>query len=642
MSESVVELDQASGADRDRFLQAAEHLVADGRWAEVGDLAETFINGTGGSADSFFLLALSAFMDEDFASALDFGQTAFDLNADAAEVAGFLSTTFALVGNIHQASFFAKMASALPPDARLRAWIPDAVPDFANAFAEIRERPLLQRAAVAAGQNRMLDAEHWFRQHLQVDPASRDAYLGLAHCLMSQERFQEAVENLRAGRHTLPGDAEIASQLGAGLGALGRFAESRGCHRAAMAAAPDDPVIHARAAQDLMLDPDVPARDLPPVFRAWGARFGSTVSLGPERARDPGKERLTLAYLVGGVGGRPGASALAATLARHDPQRFRVFGFGFGALTDAQNIEFQKCFEGWQDVRDVDPITFGTMVGAEQVDILVDLSGFRAPSLLTAFGARMAPVQVSWGGGKAGTGLACMDALLSDAFLDPDDSDDYAERVLRLDHGAVVVDLPTDGVLDEAAGRDGGLVFGADAPLSELSVQTVEAWAGVLHGAPDSQLLLLDHNFRAEENTQRLLEMFGNFGLAHRVDVVNEKSMVNFFRTVDVALVPVRSTRPEVVVNALWAGAPVVCLAGEGRTGREPGAVLAALDLGDTCLADDAGDYAAKALAWAGDAARRTEFAQGIRARLRAAPLFDAGARAADLERAYETLWRGA
>jgi len=178
--------------------------------------------------------------------------------------------------------------------------------------------------------------------------------------------------------------------------------------------------------------------------------------------------------------------------------------------------------------------------------------------------------------------------------------------------------------------------------MAELSSRTVEIWARILHAVPNSQMLLLDHNFRAEENTQRLLGLFGNFGLAHRVDVVNEKVMVNFFRGVDIALVPVHSARPDVVVNAMWASAPMVCLDGAGRYGREPGAALSALGLAEDTLAGNEDDYVAKAVQWAGDEAARQAFGRDIRSRLRTSPFFDGATRVADLERAYEDLWRNA
>ncbi|MCB2102044.1 MAG: hypothetical protein KDE22_14300 [Rhodobacterales bacterium] len=626
-------------------LDEAARLAADGEWAAVAAQCQDLMDQGEGASEVLYLSALAFAAHEDFASAIGYAEKAFSQDSEVAEVANLLSVLHAMVGDLSNSSFYGKMATVLPSSARLAGWaLPDSLPDFSSAFLNVVEDPLLRRAVAALDAGKWLDAEHWFNQHIQIHTASRMGYLGLANCLMVTGRFQSAAETLRAAMHMLPGDAAIAGHLGAALTAIGDKAAGRALHDWAMGLDPDDAGIAGQAAQDALMDTSLSADAITAIFRAWGARHGVETLPGmPVRTAGP-RDRLTIGYLVGNLGGRRAGPALARILARHPSRRYRLVGFGFGPLSAATNMVFQKAFEGWHDVRDTDPITFGSLVTTEEVDILIDATGFAMPQHLSAFGQRMAPVQVAWLGSRAGTGLAGMDAIVSDPVFDPEGADrsGLVETPVSLPSGASLIDLPKD---EGPAGPQAGerpLTFVADASLAEINPATASLWARILHALPESQLLLRDREFRVEVNAERLVALFGNFGVSHRIDVLSGVGDSEFFRSGDIALMPVPALRWEPAVDALWAGLPVI----NGQTGpddsrawREVTSVLAGLGLAGECQAATIETYVQLALDWAADADRRAAFAGAIRGRMEQAPLLDTARRATDLETVYESLW---
>ena len=72
------------------------------------------------------------------------------------------------------------------------------------------------------------EAENWFRQHLAFDSSDKSAHVGLAMSISAQGELRGSVEALRAARHALPHDVDIASQLGTALTTMGRFSEGPG------------------------------------------------------------------------------------------------------------------------------------------------------------------------------------------------------------------------------------------------------------------------------------------------------------------------------------------------------------------------------------------------------------------------------
>ncbi len=634
-------MSRKTSTPEEQFFQRACELVEREDWDGLAEACEAHLIIDEDCGEAYFLLALSAFTRSDFATAVTYGRAAVDVAPDNMEFSDLLAVLYGLAGDIHNATFYAKLASTGKSSDKVKAWLPESLPRFTSSFFEMAERPFFTRALGDSAQGNWGNAEHWFRQHLAFHPRDAEANAALGTTLMIQGLHVPAMESLRAARHVLPKDARIAQLLAAALAALGQFPEAHAVDRSAVAEAPDDPTILAGAIGNLLADPDGAVETIAATTREWGERFGMAQDMAPP-VREPAlKRRLTVGYLVGAVDRSSSARALAEILARHDADAFRVIGFGSGQLSDSFNIVFQKCFETWVDTQDTDPLTFASIAAAEGVDILVDVSGFATPTLLTALGARLAPLQLSWDGCPYGTGLANMDGVLTDAVMDPDDSvaELMVENLVRLDNGAVFAELPLPKAVGDVE-RDDRPVFAADVTLAELDMTTVETWVGLLKAVPEAALILYDRGFHNEHALPRLIGAFGNFGLAHRVDIVSGIEMNDFLAQADVFLLPRFTARTAAVMEALSAGLPVVAWAGSGRHRRVIDSLLHYSGLADEALAESAEAYKEIALRWIGDLQGRKEFADGIAARLAAAPLLDAGNRAADLEKAYLDLWR--
>ena len=90
--------------------------------------------------------------------------------------------------------------------------------------------------------------------------------------------------------------------------------------------------------------------------------------------------------------------------------------------------------------------------------------------------------------------------------------------------------------------------------------------------------------------------------------------------------------------DSLWAGCPLLTLAGETFVSRVAASLLRAVGLPELITANLA-EYEAMALRLAEDARLLSEFRERLEAKKKTSQLFDAEAFAANLERAYETMW---
>ncbi|MEX2451901.1 MAG: hypothetical protein WD407_13680 [Rhodospirillales bacterium] len=630
------------------LIGKAKSAIAAENWDALEQACADYVDVHGKCLETYFLQSFVAYYRDDPSSAVKLLETAMTFENACDEVADTLATHYALVGDLFTCVYYAKIAHTLEPSPAIKALIPASFPTFTRAYATITENPLRKRAHASFEESDLVKSEHWFRQHLSFDPKDRDAYLGMTAGMLTRGELRGVAESLRAGRHALPHDSMIAGLLAHTLVRLGKFSEGHACHRWAQKTAPDDAAIHAQALVDLMADPDQQHRDFPALFRAWGERFGKTAD-DDDSASDffeietpTPKDQLTIGFIMGSAGGAARGVTLSSILMRLDENRYQTVGFGMGALSETNNVVFQKCMGRWHDVAGVDPITLKAIIAAEEIDILVNVAGFTAPELIAISGSRLAPCQIAWMGTPYGTGIEAMDYLLTDSYMDPvsDSRAKYLEEPAFLELGSVVA-FPLVSKQQALPDRiDGEFLFAADAKLHELTPSTIECWAYILHQVPHAKLILLDYDFRQTDTLNGLVSLCGTFGVANRVDIVDSSVSSQFFEQADACLMPLPAPSPQVAVDALWGGCPVICLSGDKRHTREAGSVLTQLGLHDGMVADTLDDYIANAVEWANNDEKRHELRRGIREKMLKSKSFDTNARAVDLQNAFDALWQ--
>ena len=73
------------------------------------------------------------------------------------------------------------------------------------------------------------------------------------------------------------------------------------------------------------------------------------------------------------------------------------------------------------------------LVSKDSIDILFDLSGHTAKNRLSIFVNKVAPVQVTWLGYNASTGLKEIDYIIGDQYVTPlENKNQFTENILQL------------------------------------------------------------------------------------------------------------------------------------------------------------------------------------------------------------------
>jgi predicted O-linked N-acetylglucosamine transferase (SPINDLY family) len=276
----------------------------------------------------------------------------------------------------------------------------------------------------------------------------------------------------------------------------------------------------------------------------------------------------------------------------------------------------------------------------------MDLSGHTGKNRLPVFAWKAAPVQISWLGYFATTGVEAIDYLIADPWALPPELDShFIEEILRLPETRLCFTPPAHHVevTPLPALHNGYVTFACFNTLSKMNDAVVALWARILHAVPGSRLRLVAPPDQQIRWQHAVAERFAVHGIsAERLHVLSAGSRAAYLATyqeVDIALDPFPYTGGTTTAEALWMGVPVLTLAGKSFLARQGVGLLMNAGLPEW-VAADTDDYVRRAVSHASDLPRLASLRAGMRQQVLASPLFDAPRFARHFEEALRSVWR--
>jgi predicted O-linked N-acetylglucosamine transferase (SPINDLY family)/ADP-heptose:LPS heptosyltransferase len=515
-------------------------------------------------------------------------------------------------------------------------------PDNADAYCNL--------GLVLAALGQSTEAEASYRRALALKPASVDTHNNLGVLLEQLGRYAEAEASYRRASDAAPGQAHPVNNLGVLLKECGRLDEAIAAHRHAVALAPGLAAAHSNLLYTLNYDEAMSPQAVFDAHIAWGraqgARFateGARFLNAPDATR-----RLRVGCVSSDFRHHSVAFFFEALLAAHDKGAVEIFLYSNDARADAVTQRLNALADHVVPIHGLADDIAAARIREHGIDILVDLAGHTAGGRVMLFARKPAPVQVSWLGYPATTGLKSVDYRLTDAVADPPGESDrlYTERPVRLAHGFLCYRPPADaGAVAPLPARSAGHVtFGSFNNLAKLSPRTIALWAQILGEVPSARLLLKATQFKDADTRERCRAAFVAAGVtAERIDIVppvrETAEHLALYGRVDIALDPLVYNGATTTCEALWMGIPVVTLRGDRHAARVGASILTAVGL-ETLIAPTPDDYRAIAARLAGEIDALAEVRAGLRERMRASPLCDAPGFAREVEAAFRAMWR--
>lgn len=553
-------------------------------------------------------------------------------------------------GRLAEADRLYAQAVALKPDLveahNNRGAIRQMAGDWAAALAcydtAIRHRPdyaeaLANRGNVLIQLRRYDQALADFNRALALGPGRASALNGKAGVLCKLKRFEEALATYGALRAAAPaspyalGGMLIAAMNLCDWDTVERIAPQvrAGVADGTAVISPfpflgfsDDKALQLKCAQNAIAEMGL--APVPPLWR--GERYGHA--------------RIRLAYISSDFCQHPVPLLIARLIELHDRSRFEVHGFSTGPNDKSPiRARIEKAFEHFQDVQGQPASRIARMLRQQEMDILVDLTGHTEGDHFEILNQRPCPVQVNYLGYPGTTGARSLDYILADATVAPlADQPFFSEKIVQLPDCY----FPTSyGTPEPAPSRtEAGLptdafVFCSFNNSWKITRPVFDIWMRLLAAVPGSVLWLLDASGGFRACLQREAEARGvtadRLVFAPRVaphqhlarqplaDLVLDTSPYNGHMTTS---------------DALWAGVPLVTMAGAAFAGRVAASQLTALGLGEL-VTHDLAAYEALALKLARDDRLQAAMREKLARNRDRAALFDSPRLVQNVEKAF-------
>jgi protein O-GlcNAc transferase len=580
-----------------------------------------------GEAETFNHLGMIAFSTGRRADALRHYSRALQLNPQHGDTMNNLATLYIAEGNAPAAIELYQRVLQIRPQ-----------------FPEVHNN--LGLLYMQLGQN---DAS---RQHLNQAIAMRpnypDAYTHLGSLEQSEGNLSAAIANHRRAIELNPNSADAHNNMGNIFLAIGDVPAARDSFRRVTELRPDMVASHSNYLLSHLYLPGVTLEQLSTLHREFETKHAAPL-VGVWRpfdlSRDPNR-RLRIGFVSADLGRHPIGHLLTHMLSAVDGEQFEIALYAQRMTRDSITERIASQVAVYREVVGLDDNQLAEQIRADKVDILIDLSGHTAANRLLVFARRPAPVQATWMGYPATTGMKAIDYLIADRFHIPPEHDRwFSERIVRLAEGTASHELPAGApeVNELPAQEPGRVTFASFNNPAKLNGEVVKVWSRVLKRLPESRLRLKYLGLSDPLLQQRIRDLFAAEGIdASRLEFRDRSSlrdMLTEYHEIDVALDPFPYTGGTSTLLALQMGVPVVTLPGETFANRQSLSVLSNIGVTET-VARDADDYVEIAVRLAHDLPRLAELRRTLRSRLLDSCYGDPRRFMSTLTPALRNMWR--
>jgi predicted O-linked N-acetylglucosamine transferase (SPINDLY family) len=335
---------------------------------------------------------------------------------------------------------------------------------------------------------------------------------------------------------------------------------------------------------------------------------------------------------------------VVSTIEAHDKSRIEWIAYS-NSPDDGGSIRerLRSAFDRFVNVASLSHEEIAAKIRGDKIDVLVDLNGMTAETMVQVFLYKPAPVTVTWLGmpGSLGAGRDVDYVIVDPVVYDAENRAGFDEKAVLLPHSY----QPNDAILprkDPAITRDRyglpeeAFVFCSFNQHYKYSPDTVALWAQILNANERSVLWIL-----APEpgSKQRVLEVFGRFNIpAERVifaEKVPHGEHVQRIGLADLMLDNWPYNAHTTCSDALRAGTPIVTLPGNTFASRVAASILTFSNL-RSWIAKSAQDYARIAIDFSkGSRAKINESKQAAFANYAKSAMVDSRTFARNLEEFY-------
>ncbi|MDO6594768.1 tetratricopeptide repeat protein [Neptuniibacter sp. 1_MG-2023] len=489
-------------------------------------------------------------------------------------------------------------------------------------------------------------ASQCFIKAVKLQPSLAVAHLGYADALSELGRYKDAIA---AYKTALKHDSTLIkahNNLGSVYRKRSELLKAIPCYQAAYDLDPSRLDIFSNILMCMASEPSVSSEEYLIKAQVYGkaARAKAEPYTEWPLLEKIDKPKIRVGLVSGDLRKHSVAYFLKSWIDKLDNSKVELLAYSNYSDEDEVTEELKPCFTKWSKIAHRSDSDIAQTIYDDRVNILIDLSGHTAHNRLPLFAWKAAPIQISWMGFFASTGVAEIDYFIGDQWNFPDSIKPfYVEAPWHLNISGCFFPPDTDvSVGDLPALKNGYITFGCLHKITKLNDDVVALWSTILNENVSARLLIKDTAFCDAATTRSIKDRFALLGVdPERIDCEMGEARELYFDTykrIDIGLDPFPFNGGTVNLESLWMGVPYISLLGSDRISRRGAAVLYKAGL-DQFVAENEGEYIEIANKVCADIHALSEVRKGLREQVSESRLYNGSLMAQDLESAFSDMW---
>lgn len=492
------------------------------------------------------------------------------------------------------------------------------------------------------------EAIQHLKKAISLNPGDYVAYNTLGFLCCESNNFKDGLTYFHKSVEINPDYYMASHNLALYLLKQGKYKESAYYYKQAITLNPLSTKIRQSYLYSLSFDSTVPAeyylqnaKALEKLFTKDSTPYQHTLKNLPQK--------LNIGFVSGDLRTHVVSFFLEGLLQALATSSLQLFAYSTHSPKEDKTTErLKKLFDKWLDISIIAPHSAAQAIYEDNIHILIDLGGHTANNGLSAFAYKPAPIQVTWLGYWASTGLGFIDYFIADPIgLTQDKQHYFSENIYYLPETRLCFTPPSADIAPDVnnlpALSKGYITFACFQNLSKVNDESLQRWSDIIKNCPNSKLMFKCAQLKDGLNKLELLERLASFDI-HEEQLILEASgsYTEYFYSyhkVDIVLDTFPYPGGTTTCEALWMGVPTLTLAGETVLQKQGYAMLYNAGLADwVCF--DSTEYIQKAITFAHNIPYLAALRQRLRAQVKCSPLMDSTRFAKHFETALWDMWQ--